>query len=70
MATGTIKWFNVARGYGFIEPADLGKDVFVHATALDAIHCDTALDNARVTFEIVPSRRSGQVMAANVALAK
>jgi CspA family cold shock protein len=52
MATGTVKWFNDAKGYGFIAPADGGKDVFVHYTAVTGEGFKTLAEGAQVEFEI------------------
>ena len=52
MATGTVKWFNDAKGYGFIAPADGGKDVFVHYTAVSGDGFKTLTEGATVEFEV------------------
>jgi len=51
MATGTVKWFNDAKGYGFIAPEDGGKDLFVHHTNIAGSGFKTLSENARVEFE-------------------
>ena len=56
MATGTVKWFNSQKGYGFIAPDDGGKDVFVHITAVRAAGLDGLNDDQRVSFEIEAGR--------------
>ena len=56
MATGTVKWFNATKGYGFIAPDDGGKDVFVHATALEAAGLRSLADGQAVTFELTQDR--------------
>lgn len=56
MATGTVKWYNSQKGYGFIEPADGGKDVFVHATALEAAGLQSLNDGQSVSFELTEDR--------------
>jgi CspA family cold shock protein len=53
MATGTVKWFNDAKGYGFIAPADGGKDVFVHHSAIAGDGFKSLAEGASVTFEVV-----------------
>jgi CspA family cold shock protein len=53
MATGTVKWFNDQKGYGFITPDDGGKDVFVHHTAIDMKGFRTLEEGAKVSFEVV-----------------
>ena len=52
MATGTVKWFNDAKGYGFIAPSDGGKDVFVHDTAVSGEGFKTLTEGATVEFEV------------------
>jgi CspA family cold shock protein len=52
MATGTVKWFNDAKGYGFIEPEGGGKDVFVHFSALTGDGHKTLAEGAKVEFEL------------------
>jgi CspA family cold shock protein len=56
MAIGTVKWYNSQKGYGFIQPEGAGKDVFVHATALEAAGLRTLVDGQRVSFEITNDR--------------
>ena len=56
MATGTVKWFNGQKGYGFIAPETGGKDVFVHATALEAAGLRGLQDGQRVSFEVTADR--------------
>ena len=66
MSTGTVKWFSVARKYGFIVPDEAGKDVFLHMSALNAAEITYLDDGARVSFELdeTAERRS----AVNLAL--
>ncbi|WP_101065918.1 cold-shock protein [Roseovarius salinarum] len=68
MATGTVKWFNATKGYGFIAPEDGGKDVFVHISAVERAGLTGLADNQKVTFD-VESGRDGRSSAANIALA-
>jgi CspA family cold shock protein len=68
MQVGTVKWFNDTAGYGFIEPADGGQDIFVHISAVpDSM--PVTLEGVKVQFDVVPSRKPGRVQAANVELA-
>jgi cold shock protein len=56
VASGTVKWFNGQKGYGFIAPDTGGKDVFVHISAVEKAGLDGLPDGAKVTFDIVPNR--------------
>ena len=64
MATGTVKWFNAQKGYGFIQPEGGGKDVFVHISAMQAAGLQDLAENQRVTFEVVRDR--GKEAACNL----
>ena len=64
MATGTVKWFNATKGFGFIVPQDGGKDVFVHITAVQAAGLSGLDEGQRVTYEVV--RERGKEAAANL----
>jgi CspA family cold shock protein len=64
MATGTVKWFNAQKGFGFIQPEDGGKDVFVHITAVQAAGLQSLNENQKVTYEVVTER--GKEAAANL----
>ncbi|MDG1997395.1 MAG: cold-shock protein [Emcibacteraceae bacterium] len=66
MATGTVKWFNPNKGFGFIEPEDGGKDVFVHISAVEAAGIDRLNDGQKVSYEIQESR--GKEAAAELKL--
>lgn len=66
MATGTVKWYNSQKGFGFIEPDDGGKDVFVHATALEAAGLRGLNDGQKVSFETQIER--GKTSAAQLAI--
>ncbi len=65
MPTGTVKWFNPVKGYGFIVPEDGSKDVFVHMSAVQAAGLDTLNEGQRVDFDIEPGK-DGKTAAANL----
>jgi len=67
MATGTVKFFNTQRGYGFITPSDGGKDVFVHITAVQRAGLTGLNEGQKVSFEVVNER--GKPAAGNLSLA-
>lgn len=67
MATGTVKWFNAQKGFGFIAPDDGGKDVFVHITAVRAAGLEGLKDDQKVSFEM-QSGRDGRASAGNLKL--
>ena len=60
MATGTVKWFNSQKGYGFISPDKGGKDVFVHISAVERAGMDTLKDGQKVSFDEETDRRGKQ----------
>lgn len=64
MATGTVKWFNGQKGYGFIQPDDGGKDVFVHATAVERAGMSQLVEGQKISYEIVTDR--GKASAGNL----
>lgn len=64
MAQGKVKWYNTQKGYGFIAPDDGGKDVFVHATALEAAGIRSLADGQAVSFELTQDR--GKTSATNL----
>jgi CspA family cold shock protein len=66
MASGTVKWFNATKGFGFIQPDGGGKDVFVHITAVQAAGLSGLNDGQKVTFEVVQER--GKESASNLKL--
>ena len=66
MATGTVKWFNATKGYGFIRPDDGGKDVFVHISAVERAGLRELKEGQRVTFEVVVDRKTGKSAAENL----
>lgn len=64
MATGTVKWFNGTKGYGFIQPDDGGADVFVHVTAVNAAGLNGLNEGQKVSYELVTSK--GKTSAGNL----
>ena len=61
MTTGTVKFYNEMKGFGFIQPNDGGKDVFVHATALERAGMRNLVEGQTVTFDTAEDRRSGKI---------
>jgi len=68
MATGTVKWFNTTKGFGFIAPDDGGNDVFVHISAVEAAGMTGLADNQKITYEMVEGR-DGRSSAGELKLA-
>ncbi|MBN9082362.1 MAG: cold-shock protein [Rhizobiales bacterium 62-17] len=66
MNTGTVKWFNEQKGYGFIQPDSGGKDVFVHISAVQAAGMHGLNEGQKISFEIVTDKRSGKAAAGNL----
>ena len=66
MKTGTVKFYNSQKGFGFIAPDDGGKDVFVHATALEAAGMRGLVEGQKISFEVQSDRRTGKDAAANL----
>ena len=66
MPTGTVKFFNATKGYGFIEPEDGSKDAFVHISAVERAGLTTLREGQKVSFELVADRRSGKMAADNL----
>jgi CspA family cold shock protein len=64
MQTGTVKWFNATKGFGFIQPENGSKDVFVHISAVQAAGMQTLADGQRVSFDVVTER--GKQAASNL----
>jgi CspA family cold shock protein len=70
MATGTVKWFNPEKGYGFIQPDDGGKDAFVHISAVEQAGMRSLNEGQKVNYELVTDRRSGKTSAGNLSAAQ
>ena len=68
MASGTVKWFNAQKGYGFIQPDDGSKDVFVHISAVERAGLISLNENQKVTFELERGQQ-GKTSAVNLQLA-
>ena len=66
MAVGTVKWFNATKGYGFIQPEDGGKDVFVHITAVERSELNGLNEGQRLSYELEKDRRTGKESAVNL----
>lgn len=66
MATGTVKWFNTQKGYGFVQPEDGSKDVFVHITALQAAGLSNLPEGSRISYELESNK--GKTSAVKLAL--
>ncbi|TCT45104.1 cold-shock protein [Martelella mediterranea] len=69
MTVGTVKFFNTTKGYGFIEPEDGSKDVFVHISAVERSGMTTLAEGQKVNFEVVADRRTGKSAAENLSAA-
>jgi CspA family cold shock protein len=67
MATGTVKWFNAAKGYGFIEPEDGSKDVFVHISAVERAGLNSLSEGQKVSYELQPGQQ-GKSSAENLSV--
>jgi CspA family cold shock protein len=66
MASGTVKWFNETKGYGFITPDSGGNDVFVHISAVERAGLRSLNDGQKVSYELVADKRSGKQSADNL----
>ncbi|TAJ36748.1 MAG: cold-shock protein [Reyranella sp.] len=66
MATGTVKWFNVQKGFGFIQPDNGGADAFVHISAVERAGMSMLSEGQKLEFELVADRRSGKMSADNL----
>jgi CspA family cold shock protein len=66
MNTGIVKWFNAQKGFGFIQPENGSKDVFVHISAVERAGMSTLNEGQKVSFDIVADRRTGKSAAENL----
>lgn len=66
MTNGTVKWFNGQKGFGFIQPDDGSKDVFVHISAVERAGLDTLREGQKVSFDVVADRKTGKSSADNL----
>jgi CspA family cold shock protein len=69
MITGTVKFYNDMKGFGFIQPNDGSKDVFVHATALERAGMRNLVEGQKVSFDTAEDRRSGKIAVNNIEMA-
>lgn len=66
MTTGTVKWFNAQKGFGFIQPDDGGRDAFVHVSAVERAGMSVLSEGQKVAFDLVADRKSGKMSADNI----
>ncbi|WP_455476714.1 cold-shock protein [Bartonella sp. B41] len=67
MPTGTVKWFNTTKGFGFIQPSDGSADVFVHISAVECSGLSNLNEGQKVSYDVLQDRRSGKSAAGNLA---
>lgn len=66
MATGTVKWFNPTKGFGFIQPDDGGADVFVHISAVERSNLGSLNEGQKLSYELEKDQRSGKMSAGSL----
>ncbi|NSZ61052.1 cold-shock protein (plasmid) [Agrobacterium tumefaciens] len=66
MTTGTVKWYNSTKGFGFIQPDNGSTDVFVHASAVERAGMRSLSDGQKISYEVVQDRKSGKSSAENL----
>jgi len=66
MSQGTVKWFNATKGYGFIQPDDGSKDVFVHISAVERAGMQGLNDGQKISYDVITDRRTGKSSAENL----
>jgi cold shock protein len=66
MSTGIVKWFNIQKGFGFIQPDGGGKDVFVHISAVERAGMNSLNEGQKVSFDLLADRRTGKSSADNL----
>ena len=69
MSTGTVKWFNSTKGFGFIEPQDGGRDVFVHISAVERAGLNDLREGQKLVYEVANDQRTGKAAAERLQLA-
>jgi CspA family cold shock protein len=68
MTTGTVKWFNLQKGFGFIAPDDGGKDAFVHISAMERAGISQLREGQKLRFELVSDQKSGKMSAESLTI--
>ena len=66
MNTGTVKWFNATKGFGFIQPDNGGADAFVHISAVERAGMQSIVEGQKISYELVRDNKSGKMSAANL----
>ncbi|MEM0900227.1 MAG: cold-shock protein [Pseudomonadota bacterium] len=67
MSSGTVKWFNTTKGFGFIQPDEGGNDVFVHISAVQRSGMETLTEGQKISYELIADKRTGKMAAGNLA---